>query len=616
MPNTTYPDNDPYHDHTRDFWTSSMLPPAPKIRTPERVTQTSVMNAYQEWLTRQGRLYFLWRYYRGYQRNLYALESEPDKSFVVSNMCKYITKTIKSYMVGNRPAYVADDADSYGLKITELFEEQDKWRVDARLVQDASIFGRAFELVYLDEDGTPKSQAISPEDAFVAYSDDIECDSVFGLVRYKKVREDGSHYYKLYVYTRDEVMVWNAFFSSEGKGDDRTGIELVPDMKTDEDGTLHGVPHGFGRVPLIEYANNEEYTGDFEDIIGLQDAYNQLQSDRLDDKNAFASAMLVLQGFVLDDEASGISQKTKALKELKVLQMPDEGHAEYLTKTLDESNVQILQDHYTKDIHKLAMVPDLSDEQFSGNASGVAMAYKLFGTDQVVSDKVALYQQGYTRRCKLYDSALFNPTANPDYEPLSDISKMRIQFKFNIVQDLSYMSSAITQLVQAGILSKETAMEALAIIDDPKKEMERVQADAQQNIENQQAMFEDDYTHQFEGGEQGADGTQSVPPGAKPDDQQSGAPNPDEGTPEAQATEEAEDEQAEKLGSEPGDEEDEESEHSDEKPSDEDESDEQSEQSDEHSEHSDDEEEGESEDEPDTAEHSDDDKKKPKKKTE
>ncbi len=49
-------------------------------------------------------------------------------------------------------------------------------------------------------------------------------------------------------------------------------------------------PHGFDRVPIIEYRNNTDAMGDFECILDLQDAVNELLSDRIKDKTRFANA--------------------------------------------------------------------------------------------------------------------------------------------------------------------------------------------------------------------------------------------------------------------------------------------------------------------------------------
>ena len=51
-------------------------------------------------------------------------------------------------------------------------------------------------------------------------------------------------------------------------------------------------PHNFGDVPMVEYWNNSEETGDFEQVISLIDAYDTLESDRINDKTQFTDALL------------------------------------------------------------------------------------------------------------------------------------------------------------------------------------------------------------------------------------------------------------------------------------------------------------------------------------
>ena len=450
------------------------LPQAPPIFTSETITEKSISAAYTQFLARRPRFDALWSYYIGDHPR-----TNPDgESFIVANFCKYISRTIKSYMIGNRPAYGYTDGDTYGEEITGIYRAQNKWEVDSAIIQDMINFGRGFELVYRDENGSPKSASVSPRDAFVAYSPGIEHESVFGAVRYHRVRDDGSHYTDLVIYTADSVQTW--------RSEDNGGFELAEGAQ----------PHGFGRVPLIEYANNREFMSDYEDILSLQNAYNALLSDRQDDKDAFASAILWIKGAIMGNTEEAIKEKTDVLNRLRVLHLGEDADAGFLTHTLDESGVSILQEAYAKSIHKIAMVPDLSDEAFAGNASGVAMAYKLYGTDQVASEKASQFQKGYTRRCKLYDAALHNPSNSMTYTPLADIEGMTVQFRFNLVQDLGYTATALTTLKSAGLISTQTAMENISIIPDAKEELVRVEGDTEASIRNDQRRFED-YPSQF-----------------------------------------------------------------------------------------------------------------------
>ena len=54
------------------------------------------------------------------------------------------------------------------------------------------------------------------------------------------------------------------------------------------------------------------------------------------------------------------------------------------------------------DIHKMSMIPDLSDREFASNASGVAMKYKLWGLEQMTNVKQQWFIEGLKTRLKLF----------------------------------------------------------------------------------------------------------------------------------------------------------------------------------------------------------------------
>ena len=48
------------------------------------------------------------------------------------------------------------------------------------------------------------------------------------------------------------------------------------------------------------------------------------------------------------------------------------------------------------------MIPDLSDQQFSGNVSGVAMKYKLLGLEQLTRIKERWFREALKERLRCY----------------------------------------------------------------------------------------------------------------------------------------------------------------------------------------------------------------------
>ncbi len=452
--------------------------PSEDILIDPEVNERTIDIAFEKWLSYQARYETLKRYYLG-DHDFNMEVHTADQNHIIANHCRYITDVLIGYQFGNEPRYTADEADAPGQAIIDLFKAQDKWNVEMSIGQDLSIFGRTNELVFMPKDkDAPNSIEIDPMHGFVAYAGDVEKDSVFGVVVFTYTDNNRKTIYRLYVYDTANMSVWEADSASQSPRSWRM--------------TQAPVPHGFGRVPLIEYKNNRQGLSDFEGILELQDAYNSLLSDRQDNQDSFAQAMLVLSGTTIGITHDEIKANKRKLKDISVLQLDEDAVAQYLVKTSDEAGIQVVQDQYASDIHKFAMVPDLSDEQFAGNASGVAMAYKLFGTDQIVSGKQSQIQKGFTRRCKLYDFRLNNPTINPDYEPIADIDNMLITFNLNAPQDLSYISTAVTQLTGSKIMSKQTARAIITVIPDPEAEAELVKAESEEEAELTRDTFDYD----------------------------------------------------------------------------------------------------------------------------
>lgn len=458
-----------------------MLAPRITVAAPADGMPTPALlkTAWAAWLQRKPRFLSLYDYYVGHQDRRADLDH-----LRTANYCRYIVEVMAGYLAGNPPQYLARDGDLPGKKVIDEMTLQRLPQQDIRLIRDMSIYGRAFQLVYHNERMEPRCAVYRPTDAFVVYDDTVEHDSVFGAVIHSHLDDNAQTVWELECYDRRYISCWE-----------------LPGGEASDWVPAAGKPiklHGFDRVPLIEYANDDDYLSDFEGIMGLQDAYNDLVTDRVDDKDAFTETMLLLSGMAIGDTEDSVRTNRVRLFRQKVLQMDEGGKAEYLTHTFDEAGIQVLQDCLRRDIHKFAMVPDLSDESFAGAQSSLALAYKMFGTDQKAATKEALFQLGFLRRCKLYDFALNNTAAvlaSPEaYTPKADLSGMAVAFRPNVPQDVQYLANSLTSLVSAGILSKQTARQQVPFIDDPGREAEQIEAENQAADARTRAQFESDPT--------------------------------------------------------------------------------------------------------------------------
>ena len=243
--------------------------------------------------------------------------------------------------------------------------------------------------IFSATDGEIKLASLDPRSAFVVYDDTVGQKPLFGVYYMPVSGSDGYRTgYRVYLCDRSTV---REFFTT-------------PSFTITQESAPYD--HYFGDVPMIEYYNNWDLQGDFEQVTTLIDAYNTLQSDRINDKEQFVDSLLVIKGQILGDTEEEEASTFNAIKKYGVMTMDDTGDAKWLTRQFDESSVDILRRSLESDIHKFSGVPCLSDESFSGNSSGVAMKYKLLAFEQMTKIKERYFTEGLKIRLGLISNAL------------------------------------------------------------------------------------------------------------------------------------------------------------------------------------------------------------------
>lgn len=110
---------------------------------------------------------------------------------IVCNHAKYIVDIAKSYLVGNPVAYSC--SDGYDIEaVKNCFAVQDMPSLDAEFEKTMSIFGKAYELVYADEQSQPKSVCLPPSNTFIVYGAGVGEIPMYGIHYYKKRDIDGA----------------------------------------------------------------------------------------------------------------------------------------------------------------------------------------------------------------------------------------------------------------------------------------------------------------------------------------------------------------------------------------------------------------------------------------
>lgn len=408
-------------------------------------------------------------YYQGKHK---ILEDSKRENRLVCNHAKDISDTASSYFIGN-PVTYKSDADIKDL--TDALETAGADETDGDNGLDLSIYGLAYEYVYVKEnENNLLTKNLSPENTFMVKDDSIEENELFAVYYYVR-KDDSGTGPEHYIAT---VLTPNYKYELDIQNNE------VPQLTTELP-----APHYLGEIPIIEYLNNKLAIGDFELQIPLIDAYNALMSDRITDKEQFIDAILAIYGTLLSDEDEpgteeedqNIKKAKERLKKYKVLEMPDTAKAEYLTRTFDESGVEILKKAIEQDIHKFSHIPCMSDESFGGNVSGVAMEFKLLGMENITKIKTRYYRKGLRKRIRIFCNylALHGKSVDP--------AGITMTFTRALPKNLLEISQIVANLW--GKVSRKTLLSQVPFVDDVDEELKALDEETEENLKRQQEVF-------------------------------------------------------------------------------------------------------------------------------
>ena len=394
-------------------------------------------------------------------------EEDAEKAQCVCNHAKDIADTAAGYFMGNPISYKSKDGKDIS-DLTEAFSFADIETVDQENALMLSIAGRCVEYWYAAEGEAQLAvESLDPEFAFVVYDTTIVHRPLFGVYYYyRKDDSEDTKDEKLYVLIATDTEI----------------ISYVLYGETVE--SEEHEPHRMGQVPLIEGKNNKFCIGDFEQQIGLIDAYNAMTSDRVNDKEQFIDSILVLYGSILGDTEEETEEAQKDLKKRKLLELDSDARAEYLTRTLDEGGMEVLRNALKEDIYTFSHVPNLTDKNFAGNSSGVAMEYKLLGLEMLTKTKERWYRKMLHSRLHLMNN--YMGIKNKAIDPHNIVPT----FSRGLPKNLQELAGIIATLDNA--VSRKTLLSLLPFVEDPDAEIEAVQKQTEESIELQKRAFSED----------------------------------------------------------------------------------------------------------------------------
>lgn len=363
-------------------------------------------------------------------------QHKPDNRLVV-NYAKYIVDTLNGYFIGNPVKTVSDsDAVSDYVQLVERYNDIDD--NNAELSKKCSIYGHAFELVFFDEEAQIGITNIDPKECFIVYDNSIRERPLFG-VRYRVDKDK-----KITGTISDSQLI--RYF----------------EVKDDEVKYVEDAPNHFGEVPIVEYVENEERLGAFESVETLINAYNKAISEKANDVDYFADAYMKILGAILEEK------DLVSIKDNRIINLASQQTDKLIVEFMEKPNADQTQEHLIERLERLifaiSMVANISEENF-GVASGIALKYRLLSMSNLTNTKERKFVKGFNKRFKLISQA---PNSKISFEDL-----IGIEYKFtrNIPENVKEEAEIATSL--QGIISEETQLNLLSVVEDVKAEMDR-----------------------------------------------------------------------------------------------------------------------------------------------
>lgn len=457
---------------------------------------------YHHFNYQRPRLQMLDAYYRGFNKHILdpnnrrAEKGKADYR-ATHSFAKYIADFQTSYSAGNPIAIRVGDNDDDRQPLDDINKANDVDSENYELFLDISRFGRAYELTYRDQQDVDRFIYLDPEETFIIYDQTVDPKPIMA-VRYHQI----------------EVIDDNGASS----------LKYVPETWTDNAHTVFN-PVEIGGVmvpasredlivlPVVEYQNNRFRQSDFENVIPLIDLYDAAQSDTANYMTDLNDAMLVLQGDINalfqgadlmqsvdesddqdkddDDRVTEMEKIAKAkadiLKEMKdanllllqsgvnSLGQQTSVSAGYIHKEYDVEGTEAYKKRLEADIHKFSHTPNLTDENFAGNVSGVAMKYKLLGTVEMAATKRRFFEKGLYQRYAIIDK-IERTASNPKWK--IDPDDIVFTFQDNLPTD---DISMIQQLAQTGAnIPQAYLYQYLPNVDNP-DQINKMLEDQQKN---------------------------------------------------------------------------------------------------------------------------------------
>lgn len=400
------------------------------------------------------------RKYREFERGNCEIKKKKDNKLglasnkVAVNFARKIKANINGYFFGIPFQIVHKTDEKLQEFFGELFTYNNKDYLITRLGEELIDVGKAYWLLYIDQEGWLKILPVPLEEIILIkngrYTDEVDIAIRYYYIEDRVNNKDILH---VEVYTKEEVY----FYVESDNG------ELIMDYSRKN----NPAKHIFGHVPVIEFENNNGQS-EYVDIYDLSNLYNKLFNSGADETEDIRNAYLKVVNASLDEKTLSRIAKTRIIQ----IESDNENPADvsFLTKNVSTTSFENYLALIRSLIFEIACVPDtLNLTQRTQELSARAMKQLL----RELENKCVIKERNLTNSLFHFLRVIRRYVVlktGKNYK----LSDWDIQFVRNTPTTLTLETiDDFVKLKETGLFDNETLLSFLPFVRDPQNILEK-----------------------------------------------------------------------------------------------------------------------------------------------
>lgn len=290
---------------------------------------------------------YLWDYYKGDQPVLYRRKTanQDITNYVCENHAYEIVQFKTGQTYGEPIQYVSRSKDetinAAVDKLNDYMADANKHEKDIKGGEWQSATGTSFKAAQPKKGDVPlRIVAPTPMNTFVIYNRGTE----EPLLAVQELKDEDGNWYKL------------AF-------SDTMSFTIV-------DSTVKSAKlHTYEEIPIVEFPNNHERLSDIELVIGMLDAINNMQSNRMDSIQQFVEYWVKFVNCEIDEDTFKKMKESHALT-VKSINKDNKSDVEIMTQELNQTQCQVAKEDLWDNVQSILAIPNKNNNNTGGDSQG------------------------------------------------------------------------------------------------------------------------------------------------------------------------------------------------------------------------------------------------------